>query len=206
MASIRRRPLALILGAALLTAVACSDSTGPSGSLTPEELSELALQMGAGLSSNLTGSGAVTSEGVRLNAIPTPVSGSVDFTVPCPRGGSAHITGSVEATFDEATESAEIDVSVTHRPNNCGYDVHGKPIHTTGLLTATAHVEIKNGEPVGIHTATLDGEFSWRTSDGRRGSCEVEYAAIANYDDNISTMLGNFCGQIIRFSGPLTTN
>jgi hypothetical protein len=41
MSAARRRPLALILGAALLSAAACSDSTGPRGSATQEETSEL---------------------------------------------------------------------------------------------------------------------------------------------------------------------
>ena len=206
MLSTLRSPVALVLGAALLAAAACSDSTGPNGSLTPEELNELALQMGVGLASDLTSSAAVTADGARLNAIPAPISASVDFTIRCPRGGTARITGSIEGTFDEATESAVIDVSATHRPNDCGYNVHGKPIRTTGELTAKAHVEIENGLPAGIHTASLVGEFSWRTSDGRRGSCSVDYSATANYTTNRSTVDGNFCGATMHFAGPLTTN
>lgn len=205
MRSTLRLPLALVLGAGLLTAAACSDSTGPNGSLTPEELNELALQMGVGLSSDLTGSAAVTPNGVRLNAVPTPISASVDFTIRCPHGGTARITGSIEGTFDEATESAILDVSATQRPNDCGYDVHGKPIRATGMLTANAHVEVENGEPVGTQTASLVGEFSWRTSDGRRGSCSVNYSASANYTTKVSTVNGSFCGATIRFSGPLTS-
>jgi hypothetical protein len=206
MLSTLRSPLALVLGAALLAAAACSDSTGPNGSLTPEELNELALQMGVGLSSDLTSSAAVTSDGARLNAIPAPLSASVDFTIRCPRGGTARITGSIDGTFDEATQSAVIDVIATQRPNDCGYNVHGKPIRTTGELTAKAHVEIEDGLPVGIHTASLVGEFSWRTSDGRRGSCSVDYSATANYKANASTVNGNFCGATMHFTGPLTTN
>lgn len=206
MLSTLRRALALVLGAGLLAAAACSDSTGPNGSLTPEELNELALQMGVGLSSDLTGSAAVTSNGARLNAIPAPISASIDFTVPCPRGGTTRFTGSIDGTFDEAAESAVIDVSATQRPDDCGYNVHGKPIRTTGTLTANAHVEIENGLPVGIHTASLVGEFSWRTSDGRRGNCSVNYSATANYTTNVSTVNGNFCGATMHFTGPLTTN
>jgi hypothetical protein len=163
------------------------------------------MQMGVGLSSDLTGSVA-TSDGVRLNAIPEPISASVDFTMRCPRGGTARITGTTDVTFDEATESLIIDVSATHRPNDCGYDVHGKLIRTTGILTASAHVEIEKGVPVGIHTASLAGEFSWRTSDGRRGSCSVDYSATADYEQNVSTVNGNFCGATVHFSGPLTTH
>jgi hypothetical protein len=135
-----------------------------------------------------------------------PISASVDFTVRCPRGGSARITGTVDGIVDDETESATIDVSATQRPNDCGYQVHGKTIWTTGLLTANAHVEVANGLPVGVHTASLVGEFSWRANDGRRGSCTVDYSASANYTSNVSTVNGNFCGSTIQFSGPLTTN
>lgn len=206
MLSTRRGPVTLALGALLLTAAACSDSTGPNDSLTPEEISELALQMGVGLSSDFASPSVSTTDGVRLNAIPAPISVSVDFTVPCPRGGNARITGTVDGTIDHETESATIDVSATHRPNDCGYDVHGKTIRTTGSLTANAHAEIENGLPVGIHTASLAGEFSWRASDGRRGSCSVNYSATANYTTNVATVNGNFCGSTIQISGPLTTN
>ena len=207
MFALRHRPLALLVGAALLTAVACSDSTAPNGTLTPEETRELALQMGVTFADGLSGSAAASSAGgPRFNAIPAPFSGSVDFTVPCPRGGNTRVTGTFSGTVDESTESATVDVSATTRPNDCGHDVHGKIIRVTGSLTATAHAEIANGVPVGTHTASLVGEFEWRASDGRRGTCAVNYNATANYTTNVATVTGNFCGSTIQFTGPLTTN
>jgi hypothetical protein len=202
----RRRPLALVLGAALFSAAACSDSTSPNGALTDEETRELALQMGAHFSTGFSSSAASSgANGPRLNAVPAPFSFSLDVSVDCPRGGSTRLTATLSGTIDEATESIIADVSGTHAPKNCGYDVHGKTFQTTGLLTATAHVEIENGVPVGTHTASLVGNFEWRASDGRRGSCTVNYSATANYESNLATVNGNFCGSTIQVSGPLTS-
>lgn len=207
MFAVRHRPLALIVGAALLSAAACSDSTAPNGTLTPEEASELALQMGANFGAGFSASaGSASAGGARLNAIPAPFSVSVDVNVPCPRGGNTRLTATISGTVDGATESVNANVSGTHRPNDCGYDVHGKTIRTTGSLTATAHVEVVNGAPVGTQTASLVGEFSWQASDGRRGTCAVNYNATANYTSNVATVNGNFCGSTIQFTGPLTTN
>jgi hypothetical protein len=206
MLSTLRRPLALVLGAGVFAVAACSDSTGPNGPLTNEELNELALQMGVGLSSDFASSPALAPQGVRFNAIPAPISASVSFTVDCPRGGDARIEASLNGTVDDQTESMKLDVSATQRPRNCGYPVHGKTVRVTGTLTANAHVEIENGLPVGTHTASLVGEFDWRADDGRRGHCSVNYSASANYTTNVATVNGNFCGATIQVSGPLTVN
>jgi hypothetical protein len=198
------RRLTLVIGAALLTAAACSDSTGPVGSLTPEETNELARQMGVGLTADLAASASASADGPRLSAVPEPLDGDFTVTAPCPRSGRTRITGSVDGTFDYETESGVIDVTATQTPEDCGFDVHGKVIRVTGSLTATAHVELANGLPVGTHTATLVGEFSWRASDGRRGSCSVNYTATANYTTNVGTVNGTFCGTSIQVTGPLT--
>jgi hypothetical protein len=204
----RRRPLALVLGAALLSAAACSDSTGPNGALTDEETRELALQMGVGFTGGFSASAASAStNAAHLNAIPEPFNWTVNnVEVDCPRGGSTRLTATLSGTIDEATESIDVDLSGTQRPNNCGFDVHGKEIRVTGSLTANAHIEVKNGLPAGTHTASLVGEFDWRASDGRRGTCTVNYSATANYTTNVATVNGNFCGSTIQFTGPLTTD
>jgi hypothetical protein len=207
MSAARRRPLALIVGAALLSVAACSDSTAPNGTLTSEETRELALQMGVNFAADLPASAALASAGgASLNAIPATFNETIEVSVPCPRGGNVRITATVSGTVDEATESANLNISGTQRLNGCGYDVHGKEIRTTGSLTATAHVEVENGLPVGTHTASLVGEFSWRASDGRRGTCAVNYNATANYTTNVATVNGNFCGTTIQVTGPLTTD
>jgi hypothetical protein len=206
-----RLPLPLALAGALLLAAACSDSTAPNGVLTVDETSELAAQMGIHLADAFSTPAmsaaridAARTSAARTSAVPAPFGVTVDLTVPCPRGGSARITANVTGTIDEATESVIADVTGTQRPNNCGYDVHGKTIRVTGSLTATAHAEIEHGVPVRTQRASVEGQFSWVASDGRRGSCSVKYTATANYTTNVATVDGNFCGSTIQVTGPIT--
>ena len=204
------RPLTLTLAATLLAAAACSDTTAPKGGLTSDELSELAVQMGAHFASAFSGSAALASKGqAQSSAIPATIKVNVNLDVPCPRGGTSHVAAAVNAVVDEATQSVTADVTGSQAPNDCGFDVKGKGekgkiIWVTGTLTSTAHARVVNGVPVGEQRATLDGSFSWRASDGRRGSCDVSYVASANYTTNVATVNGNFCGQTIQVTAPLT--
>ena len=203
-----RTPVALALAASLLVgAAACSDSTAPAkGSLTPDEISELAAQMGELFANAFAGSAVLASKGAaaQTSAIPTTIKVTVNLDAPCPRGGSAHVAATVNAVADDATESLTADVSGTQEPKDCGFDVKGKTIWITGKLTSSAHAEVVNGLPVGEQRESLNGSFSWRASDGRRGSCDVNYVANANYTTNVVTVNGNFCGQTIQVTGPLT--
>jgi hypothetical protein len=210
MLAARRRSLALLLGAALFAAAACSDSTAPDSVLTAAETNELALQMGMQLSSGFTAAAASAASSAAsrasLNAIPVPFSVAINVRVPCPEGGTTQLTATASAVVDEATQSVTADVTGTHRPSDCGLDVHGTTFRITGELTTRAHVVVKDGLPVGEQTASLDGSFSWRAEDGRSGTCTINYSASANYTTNVATVNGNFCGSTIQVTGPLTTS
>lgn len=201
-----RRPLAFVLGAALVSAAACSDSTAVKGSLTAEESRALALQIGTHMARGLSSSASVADAGgVRLNVIPLPFSLSVNVEVPCPKGGKTRLKAAVTGQVENSTQSITADATGTNEPNDCGFDVEGKTIWVTGRLTSNAHVDIANGVPVRENRASLDGAFSWRSSDGRSGDCEVAYTAKANYTTNVAEVTGNFCGANIQFTGPLTS-
>jgi hypothetical protein len=206
MSPVRRRSLGLVLGAALLTAGACSDGTAPDNTpLSADESRELAMQNGALFAHGFAGS--VVSRGAdagsSLSVVPTPFSFSVDIGVPCPRGGATRITATASGTIDNATQSITATASGTNKPNNCGVDAHGKTIFVTGEFESAASVRVVNGLPVGENTASFNGTFSWWTANGRRsGTCSVNYVAKANYSTNRADVTGHFCGSSISFSGP----
>jgi hypothetical protein len=202
----RSRPLALVFGAALLSAAACSDSTGVKGSLTAAESRALAIQMGTHMARGLSGSASAASAGgAQLNATPAPFSLSVNFEVLCPKGGKTRLKAAFSGQIENSTQSITADATGTNEPNDCGFDVEGKTIWVTGLLTSNAHVDVVNGVPVRENRASLEGSFRWRSSDGRSGNCDVAYTAKANYTTNVADVTGNFCGASIQFTGPLTS-
>lgn len=206
MFAVRRRPLEFVLGAALLSAAACSDSTGVKGSLTADESRSLALQLGTHMARGLSGSASIAGPGgVQLNAIPAPFNLSVNFEVPCPEGGKTRLKATVGGQLESSTQSITADATGTNEPKDCGFDVEGKTIWVTGVLNSSAHVDIVNGVPVRENRARLEGSFRWRASDGRSGECAVDYTAKANYTTNVADVNGNVCGATIQFTGPLTS-
>jgi hypothetical protein len=207
MLAVRRRSLSLMLGAALLSAGACNDSTAPDNTpLSGDESRELAIQIGALFAQGFAGN-VVTSRAadVSLSVIPTPFNVSVrNLRVPCPEGGFTLVTASATGTIDNATQSITATVTGTHTPTDCGVRAHGKTFVISGEFESEANVRVVNGLPVGENTARLTGEFDWRT--GRRsGHCLVSYLARANYTTNRAEVTGNFCGTEMTFTGPLTS-
>jgi hypothetical protein len=210
MSPVYRRSLCLVLGAALLSAGACSDSTAPDNTpLSADESRELAMQIGTLFAQGFTG-GAVASragDGSTSFSVPAPFSFTVNnLRVRCPEGGSTVISVTASGTIDKATQSITATASGSNNPSDCGVRAHGKTIFVTGQLESSATVRIVNGLPRGENTARLNGRFSWRTANGRRsGECSVNYVAKANYDANSAEVTGDFCGTTISFTGPLTS-
>jgi hypothetical protein len=207
-----RRALAVISGAALGLA-ACSDSTAPRGSLSNDEVNELARQMGVSLAGAFAPSAIAASKrpangiSASQSAVPEDFSFEIRVTVPCPVEGTTRLTAEMTGQVDDATESLDATIHGTNAPNNCGFDVHGKTIWVTGSLTTDATVHVVNGLPQGEQSASLKGSFTWRTSDNRNGSCEVDYSAVANYTSATTgraRVTGRFCDASISFEGPIT--
>lgn len=197
----------------LLLAACGGDSTAPrrADGLTAEEANALALQMGLPLSGAIpTSVFGATADGERLSAAGDGFRLSIDTEVRCQRGGTAHVTAEAEGDIDHATQSLSLDFEGTFTPDDCGHRVHGLTIWTSGIdgdepsLTIRAHVETRNGRPVGVHTTSVTGRFAWRTSDGRSGQCTVDYDATVDYTTRRAVVDGQFCGSTIRFDGPLT--
>lgn len=211
MRSFGRRSAALLIGAALSFAGACSDSTAPPPDNTPlsaDESRDLAVQIGAlfaqGLAGSVAGSRAADAS---LSVIPVPFGFSVtNLRVPCPEGGNTTVSATVNGTIDNATQSITATARGTNSPLNCGVMANGKKIFVSGEFESDVSVRIVNGFPKGENTARLKGTFSWRTANGRRsGECTVDYVAKANYDTNRAELTGSFCGTQMTFTGPLTS-
>jgi len=186
------------LAATVLLAAACKDLTGPKNALTADESADLANQIGSAIVSAPTSDGGAsyTRIPVQANLEAVPVNITVDGrSVPCPRGGTTTISVHIEGTADQATHSLTADVTGSQLPNACGFLVRGKTVFVTATepLTATAHVEIANGVPVGVHTVTGSGSFTWSTRDGRSGSCTIAYTATRDYTNHTVSVQGSFC-------------
>ena len=209
MSPVCRRSVSWLFGAALFSAGACSDSTAPENTpLSADESRALAIEIGALFAQGLAGSAVASRAGdASLSVIPVPFGFSVtNLRVPCPEGGATTVTASVSGTIDNAAQSITATAHGTNKPANCGVVAHGKTIFVTGEFESDASIRVVNGLPRGENTASLNGQFSWRTANGRRsGTCSVDYVAKANYDTNRAEVTGDFCGTRMTFTGPLTS-
>jgi hypothetical protein len=197
--------------ASLIAAAACSDATGTStgDALTPQERAWLATTLGAqtGAAAGARTSSLAADVAARSAAgVPAPFQFSLDATVPCPMGGSTKVTAAMRGTLDEGTRSVTADLEGSLAPAGCVVrSDEGISFTLTGTpgLASEAHVVFTNGQPTGEHTASLDGAFSWSASDGRSGSCTVDYTAKANHTTNQATLNGSFCGSTVSWAGPV---
>ena len=190
---------------------ACSaDVLGSKGSLSADESAALAMQISSTIQSSAGSTAAASMTRVPsmpgLSLASSPVSLNLDTTVPCPLGGQTHLTLTVSGSVDQQAQTAALDLSGTNAPQDCGYHVKQATVHVTGTpsLTQTAHVSVDHGAPTGVQSFSSHGSFDWSTSDGRSGSCSLDYTATADYSTSTVTVNGTVCGTTIQYSGPLT--
>lgn len=196
----------------LLAAAACSDSTSPAkSSLESEEAAAVAQYFDASASSGAMTSPALATSSPLAAASPgfsaamMPVTLSVDHVAPCPKGGQTHLTFALDGQVDQQAHSLDVTMTGTQAPQQCAFPVKDLVFTVTGTpgLTSTHHITIENGVPVGVQTARVEGSFDWSSSDGRSGSCAVDYTSEADFTAGTAKVDGSFCGTTIHYSGPL---
>jgi hypothetical protein len=202
-----RRIAAFVLAAAT---AACGDSTAPRGGLTQREAEALALQLSGVASAASGGSVGRSIEApqgsIAFAVVPSPVNLGMQTTVACPKGGSAKVSVTIVGTIDQTTQSITADVTGSFVPTGCAVTADAVTLTLSGspgLATAT-HVSVVNGQPTGLQTLSVTGGFAWTSSDGRSGSCTVDYKATADAAANKATLTGSVCGTVVDYSGPLS--
>ncbi len=200
--------LVAVTVAALALAACGKDATSPAASpqLKPDEAQALALGMAAS-GDAYSGAVAVPDVVTRSTANGGTSFGPITFTKPrpCPKGGSITPDVKLSGSIDATARSLTLDVSGTETPTECAYPVKALTITVNGNpnLAITAHLAIVAGAPSGAQTFTEKGAFTWKSSDGRSGSCTVDVASSADFAKNLRTVTGTFCDQTFNISGPL---
>jgi hypothetical protein len=126
---------------------------------------------------------------------------SAEVSVPC-ESGSLDVTGTIAVTFDDVTEHEDGRFEVSINPMGC---VVSEGTNTSGTSTFTIdgdpRVDIvveftvdEDGEHV---EGSMDGGFSFESSDGRSGSCAID-VSFSFVSDGVSvgvtTVSGTICG------------
>jgi len=127
---------------------------------------------------------------------PQSLSFSADISVPC-ETGSIHVTASVAVTFDDVTGDEDGRFEVTVDPMGC---VVGEGTNTF-TVDGDPRVEIVLDFHVDGDTETVDatmqGGFTFESSDGRSGRCAIDVSISLVSDGvsaNVTTVSGTICG------------
>jgi hypothetical protein len=152
---------------ASLSVGACGsrDATGPTISLSLEEVYALANELGGVMNSmslSLRASGSSA-----FSILPGPgfsAAGPITSTARCPGGGTASATGSYSGTT-----TVTADVTLTYSGCKTAHYVTSGSVRASASATST--------ETTASGQATVGGTLRVTASDGRSGTCEVDFTA-----------------------------
>ena len=202
---IRLRIVAALVAAGALAACG-RDAAGPSTQLRSDEAQTLALGLAGSArpynGSSMAASGDVVASSVAATA---PFSISVDESLPCPKGGTLAVKATTSGQFGRQPFALTADMTGTIAPNACAWHVKAGTLTVTGdpNVAVTAHVAAGAVPNPGVDTFSAKGTLDWSTSDGRSGTCAIDYAATGDFGANTRTVRGTICGNSFDFTGTL---
>ena len=175
-----------------LTVVACGDDpTGvDSGSeLTSTEVAAVLAALGAAFE---TASGAAQAAPAQ---VPESVNETINESVPC-ESGSIAVIGSITGSADVETFVSDLTTTVSWDPNACvvGDGTNTFTVDGAPAVEAVLHL---TSTPVALTvTGTETGGFSFTSSDGRSGSCDLDVTfSIATTPTGVERIVtGTICG------------
>jgi hypothetical protein len=195
----RTTSLALsLLGLALLGA--CDKSTSPEDALTPAEARAIALAVDNGDTQAVDGEAGgasfalIPSGGASTNRV--SVTKDFDVTVPCPRGGSAVVTGSGAVVADDVAGEILFDLNGASTESSCAFRTDkGLDVQLTGNLDFVAHRELRQGEASG--SQSHKGSLDYVLGDGRSGTCAIDLETSFSLTAGNATrnVAGSVCGH-----------
>ncbi len=190
---------------ATLALGACKDATSPTSQMKTDEAQSLALMMAA--SGDVYAAAYPVTDVVSLEtarAAMQPVNATYTASRPCPKGGTVVPSATITGNVDPVAHSATLDLTGSETRANCAYQVQTNTITVNGTLDITAHVNIVASLPSGAQTFTEKGSFTWTSSDGRSGTCNVDLSASAVFGTTMQrTVHAEFCGRTLDFTGTI---
>lgn len=131
---------------------------------------------------------------------PITVRQDLSVTAPCPQGGNVKVTAHLTAVVDGATSSFTLDASGTDAPAACKvqhdavtFTVDGDP-----SLSFESHVAVVNAKPSAPVVVKLNGAFKWTASDGRSGTCAIDFKETTDLNAKSRVREGTVCGTTVK--------
>lgn len=201
---IRTRTAGALLLAATLAACG-RDAAGPSSQLRPDEARALALGL-AGAARGFDGSAMAAPDVAATVQATSPFSITVKQTFPCEDGGTLSTDVTTSGEYARLPLQLVVDLTGTITPAACAFNTEqGTTLVVTGnpSLAVTGHAAVGLVPGAGVHTFSAKGGLSWSSSDGRSGTCAIDFTATGDFGANTRTVKGTLCGNSLDFTGAL---
>lgn len=188
---------------AMLALAACESSVAPAGTLSDEDLQDLAAALESVAQGAMTTSGPSFSESAEEGTGPRPIATTFTMTVGCPVSGTLSIAAESKGEVDRATHSMTLATTATVTHDECAVrNRRGVTITVNGNpnVVMTSNIKVVDGRPSGIQTSTQKGAFTWSTTEGASGTCEIDVTSSFDPDTRTRTVSGTNCGRTINFT------
>jgi hypothetical protein len=194
--SLRAVPLALL---ATFVAACGKSPTEGGDQLTQQESLALYAEVSLAISQALANVSYSAPPAGGPSATSTPFGGSMSYSGACSAGGSVSVSGSYDGSYDTDVSNYAYNYTMTMDFAACQsnaqsgeFSIGGDPnLVVTGSFSWTGTTY--------HYTYSEQGGVSFQTSDGRSGSCQINYSATADYNGTTASvnLNGNICGTDI---------
>jgi hypothetical protein len=200
-----RRHFTLLLLAAA-TIGGCDEATSPAGALDRDDAGALASEfdaLGSSVLDEILASTGVSfslapSGGISKSSAPVPVNVTFNRTAACPAGGQATLAGTITGQRDRETRTVETETSATKTLANCAVKRRNDlTITSNGSISLAAHRKIVNGAPSGVQTQSHKGSFTYTTSAGASGTCNIDITSTFDPATHTRTIKGTTCRRTV---------
>ena len=200
----RVRVYATTLLLAFAPLAACSDSaTGPTGDELTEEESAAMLEAFTGVAAFAA---PPTQPDQQASVAPASVAAQVvtlsfsfDEERPCPEGGLAVLSGSVDGEVDSETGEGTFNFSYSLAPDGCvaTHQESGRTFTFTGDPDVDVTMDLEITQTSVTATGSHEGRIAWE-SEGESGTCPLDISF--NFSGAETALSGSVSGSVCGFS------
>ena len=191
---------------ALLAACSATDSVAnpPGNGVRADEARLLALGL-AGAARQYDGSAVISAYEARTSGQTSfPFTLTLQQQFPCPSAGGymANVIVAGSRIRAGSNEAVTANLSGTVHPVSCAIPIRGGAITVSGMpdLAVTGQILVSTARASAV-SFTANGVLSWDTSDGRSGTCALDFTATGSFGGSSRAVRGKVCGQTLDFTG-----
>jgi hypothetical protein len=199
--SVNSKSVRVLALASVISIAGCGDDVTGTDNLSEAEAQELAFAVLTAAFSSWSQVPVEPMSAAGPALVPYSYSETWEGTAPCAAGGTVAIDASFDASGDDETGAATIEMSLTQVHSACVVETAEGTFTLTGNpnVGVDLSIETEDGEALSFD-GDIVGALDWQ-HDGRSGSCAIAYTFSANFSATgigSFSVNGNVCGTSVQ--------